>query len=411
MINKIISTSLIVSILLTFSCSYKAEKIDLPVKIDTTDKPILLQEKKVFGVEELKIYASNEFDGARLNDFIKLNDSTIQVVVSPENVPCNTSAYYAFKIWSSEAKSILLEFKYPEGYQHRYYPKVYKSNKWKNIDSSLVFQRDSTTVLKLDISQDTLLVAGGEIHSSTDVQKWYSEKICDGHSNTHEESYGLSKLGRNLPMIDIYNGVKKEKPIVVIMTRQHPPELTGYYGFQSFMETLMNDSKLNKAFFDKYRVLCFPILNPDGVDLGHWRHNAGGVDLNRDWANYNQPEVRQAVDIITKITEKDKAKLILALDFHSTYHDVFYTNIDRKNTTLPTFIDDWFALMNKNIDNYEAYESSSVPKKPVSKTWFYKAFNATAITFEFGDNTPKERIKTISEESAVAMMNLLLKEE
>jgi hypothetical protein len=30
--------------------------------------------------------------------------------------------------------------------------------------------------------------------------------------------------------------------------------------------------------------------NPDGVDKGHWRLNDGGVDLNRDWGPFTQPE-------------------------------------------------------------------------------------------------------------------------
>ena len=40
-------------------------------------------------------------------------------------------------------------------------------------------------------------------------------------------------------------------------------------------------------------VIVYPLMNPDGVDEGHWRHNTGGIDLNRDWAHYNQPETRQ----------------------------------------------------------------------------------------------------------------------
>ena len=149
-------------------------------------------------------------------------------------------------------------------------------------------------------------------------------------------------------------------------------------------------------------------MNPDGVDLGHWRHNAGGVDTNRDWSVYNQPEVKQTVEYITKTLRKNKSKVILGLDFHSTYKDVFYTNTIRKETTLPNFIDDWFKALEQNIPNYKVNEAAGNSSKPVSKGWFLYGHNATGITYEIGDATPKDRIKLIGKVTAEQMMRVLL---
>jgi len=85
-------------------------------------------------------------------------------------------------------------------------------------------------------------------------------------------------------------------------------------------------------------VLAFPILNPDGVDLRHCRHNSKNVDLNRDWFRYNRLEIRNVVSYIDSIVKKDKGKIVLDLDFHSTYEDVFYTNEKREGTSLPNLI-------------------------------------------------------------------------
>ncbi|MEM9142625.1 MAG: M14 family metallopeptidase, partial [Bacteroidota bacterium] len=194
-----------------------------------------------------------------------------------------------------------------------------------------------------------------------------------------------------------------------VMTRQHPPEVTGYFAYQRFMETLVSQGDLTRDFFDTYRVLAFPNLNPDGVDLGHWRHNAHGVDLNRDWSRYRQPEVRQTVAFIEKTSKKDKGQIVLGLDFHSTYEDVFYTNAQREGTSLPHFISDWFAQLEKEIPDYMVNEKPSPNgARPVSKGWFLHGKNATAITYEIGDHTPKDRIAVIGRESAVAMMKILL---
>ena len=92
-----------------------------------------------------------------------------------------------------------------------------------------------------------------------------------------------SEQNRDLIGLDIYNGEAKGKEMLVILSRQHPPELTGYFAMQSFIDELLNDTKLSNDFRKKYRILVYPMVNPDGVDLGHWRHNTGGIDLNRDW--------------------------------------------------------------------------------------------------------------------------------
>jgi len=152
-------------------------------------------------------------------------------------------------------------------------------------------------------------------------------------------------------------------------------------------------------------------MNPDGVDLGHWRHNAGGVDLNRDWSVYNQPEIKSVVKYIDKSLKKSKSELILGLDFHSTWYDVFYTNTQRKSTAIPNFIDDWFSALEENIDGYKVNEQAGNSNKPVSKGWFLYGHNAVGITYEIGDKTSKEDIKIISGTSANQMMNILLKSD
>ena len=150
-------------------------------------------------------------------------------------------------------------------------------------------------------------------------------------------------MGKDLWFLDIKNGDVKNKDVIIILSRQHPPEVTGYFAMQTFVDELLSESALATAFRKKYRILLFPLMNPDGVDLGHWRHNAGGVDLNRDWAYYHQPENRQIADFIVKTVKKNKSEVILGLDFHSTWWDVYYTNREIPKF-IPYFKDYWFLV-------------------------------------------------------------------
>jgi len=148
-------------------------------------------------------------------------------------------------------------------------------------------------------------------------------------------------------------------------------------------------------------------MNPDGVDLGHWRHNTGGIDLNRDWAYYHQPEVKQVANYIVKTAKKNKSKVILGMDFHSTYYDVLYTN-QQSAKNLPHYKDYWVAGIREVLSKEKIRESPSNVGAPVSKGWFLTQFEAEGIVYEVGDNTPRDLIGKKGQAAAIEMMQLLI---
>lgn len=391
----------------TISCS-GIKNIKFPIDVDTTSKPITIQKKNIFSTENMEVFATNQFLGARLNGFEKVNDSIIKVRIEPENSPINNSAYYSFKTWASHTKQVYFLFEYPQEYAHRYTPKVKRGElPWRTIDSMNISEKDGNTLVIMNLDKDTTWISAQEVVSSKDTEKWITDLTKKKRDYVSLESAGKSTLGKNIPVLDIYKGTAKYKDIIVLVTRHHPPEVTGFFAFKEFLQTILEDSELSSKFLNEYRVLAFPILNPDGADLGNWRHNANGVDLNRDWGKYRQPEIRQLVQYITKKLKDDEGRLILGLDFHSTYEDVFYTNTEREKTSLPNFIDEWFEGLEKNIPGYKVNEKPGISTKPVSKGWFLLAHGAVGITYEIGDQTPRDKIKLVGKVSAEEMMQIL----
>ena len=106
-------------------------------------------------------------------------------------------------------------------------------------------------------------------------------------------SHGYHRFfGPKRPLTVIHSGGTSKKSIVLI-ARQHPPEIPGgTFAFNAFFETLMANDELANTFRDTFNIITFPMPNQDGVDLGYWRHNANGVDLNRDWIAFTQPETK-----------------------------------------------------------------------------------------------------------------------
>ncbi|NNC70343.1 MAG: hypothetical protein HKN90_05920, partial [Flavobacteriaceae bacterium] len=74
------------TLILLFSCK-SVRTVDFEKPVDTKTKPITFQTKQIYRLENVGVYASNQFDGARLNGFERVNDSTATVIILPENEP------------------------------------------------------------------------------------------------------------------------------------------------------------------------------------------------------------------------------------------------------------------------------------------------------------------------------------
>lgn len=403
----------ILVILVTFlsGCKdYKLQTFDYSENFDTNTKEIEIQQKKNYAYPKIGIYFDNQFAGARLNNITNTSDTSFSVLITPENEPINQSPWYAFRIWSDEDKSISITLDYKD-VKHRYIPKISKNRKtWKHfLASDILFNEDSTSAtFTLQVSKDTLWVSAQELNTSDDIKLWIDEQSSSNYFTL--KSAGKSKLGRNIPVVHFVKEKAKNKNLLVLLSRQHPPEVSGYLALQAFVNRIVQWDELSNDFLDEYNILMFPLLNPDGVDMGHWRHNAGGIDTNRDWAYYRQPEIKQVAEYIIKFVNDNKNKVNLALDFHSTQKDIYYTMDSTLKTRIYGFNDKWLDAIEKSITDYTPNEEASGLRMPISKTWFFREFKAEAVTFEFGDETDRDFIRKKSMVAAQEMMKILLED-
>jgi len=404
---NLLAFSTLFSFLIAGCSSIKLKTFEYPDPVDTNSREISYQDKKTYSINDA-VFADNQFDGARLNDFTQVNDSTFQVTILPENEPINKSPHYAFRIWSSQPQTLYVQLNYPTT-KHRYVPKLSTDGEhWKPIDSMNYQLIDSAknALLRLNVENKKLWVSAQELKTSVEASNW-SKQIAN-HKDVRFKTIGKSKLKRDLVGLDIYNGNPENKELIVILSRQHPPEVSGYLAMQSFVEEILKENRLQKDFRTNYRILVFPLLNPDGVDLGHWRHNAGGIDLNRDWAYYRQEEIKTIVNFIVNTAKASKNKVILGLDFHSTQEDLYYSFSDDMHSEIYPFKDYWMGAIDDALPNYTPDDQPFPLSQPISKGWFFKQFNAESLTYEIGDETPRDFIKLKAQVAAREMMKLLI---
>ncbi|MBO6575390.1 MAG: hypothetical protein JJ896_08245 [Rhodothermales bacterium] len=377
---------------------------DPPGSTITVSKPITTPDRRTWNVGAIGV--TNDYVGARLNELTQVNDTLLLGTIRPENAPINNSAWFGFKIWSETDRDVWVRLEYEDG-DHRYIPKVSSDGSaWRAIDNS-AFRVDTTGerragLMKLRVSPDTLWVSGQERLVSTFYDDWTA--LIAGHPDATLRRVAESTYGSPIRLLDM--GPDDSDEFVLLISRQHPPEVTGALAVLTFIERIMQEDDLARAFRARYRILAVPLMNPDGVDDGHWRHNAGGVDLNRDWIAFNQPETRAVAQYFVDTVGDGTVRF--AADFHSTQVDVFYTTLRHLVSNTPGLVDLWLADIAEALPDYHVNDAPRDVESPTSKSWFYLQFNATAMTYEVGDETDRDTIRAVATAGAESMMRRLL---
>ena len=171
---------------------------------------------------------------------------------------------------------------------------------------------------------------------------------------------------------------------------------------------MLGDSPLAREFRDRFAIIAIPLMNPDGVAKGHWRHNANGVDLNRDWGPFTQPETQNILPLLETLDESG-TRIRLMLDFHSTRSNLFYTQLAEESELAGEFASTWLGRARQRLPDYEfEHDARETSEQANSKNYFFVRYGIPAITYELGDETERDDIRQSASVFAQEMMRLLL---
>ncbi len=373
--------------------------------IDTRSRPVTLQEKLTTYFKKTGIWLSNDFTGSRLNSILELNDTLFLATIAPENTPVNMSPWYAFRIWTEKQKTIYIKLIYKNG-MYRYIPRLSLDGiHWTQIADSnwSINAADSSALMKLTLDQEGLWVAAQELITSKDTYRWV-DRLSE-MPYIKNDIIGYSHQGKPIMAMTISNTTRKNT--LVILSRQHPPEIPGYLEMVSFVETLAGNGRQAKKFRKHFRTIVVPLMNPDGVDNGHWRHNLGGIDLNRDWRFFNQPETMAFREYL--LSEVDSGDVKFGIDFHSTQVDLFYIQKEENLIAGKRLALEWLEAINASFPGHSFSPEPTGMTAQISKNWFLHELGAESVTYEVGDNTPRDVISKRGAAAAYILMKMLLK--
>ena len=331
----------------------------------------------------------------------------LKIFINPElDDSINPSPWFAFRK-SEHSKSIKLALDY-KNYHHRYHPKISIDKKsWNKIDEANISKIENGKVIVIDFSPSSQknYVASQELITNFWYNKWYNE--LENSGRVRREVIGFSVLKNPIPMFFVEKNINN--PYILILGRQHPPEVTGAFAMRGFINQLLNKNSLSDSFLKNYNILFVPLMNPDGVMNGYWRYNENKKDLNRDWGIFIQPET-DAVN--KKLTELKNKKLALFIDFHSTFKNLFYISDIAEESPLKNFLKDWLLDSRKSLSeaNYKYEIINSLNKdNGVSKNYIYNKYKIPSVTYEVSDNEDRDVIQQSSSILAINLMELLLR--
>ena len=143
--------------------------------------------------------------------------------------------------------------------------------------------------------------------------------------------------------------------------------------------------------------------NPDGVDGGHWRLNAGGVDLNRDWGTFSQPETKALSEWIK--AQAGSRSVVSMMDFHSTDRTVIYA--PPLNAPSPTinFLPALEKVLKDRLTAAPEWSYGHNANGGTSKGWALEQLKAPGITVELWDQIPKADARALGAAAADALID------
>lgn len=338
-----------------------------------------------------------DFEGASASTCAVRGERDFALLVTPEHAPpINPSPWYAFRYETVGEAPVTVTLGYLGG-QHRYAPKWRGDDgAWRDLPAEPSADGKGA-VIRLPAGRG--MVAAQEIippaAARADLARWSAA------SGAQPFTIGTSHDGR--PIEAIRFGRSDAPKLVVLLGRQHPPEVTGAIAMAAFVDTLA----ARAGDLGDVQVLVVPMLNPDGVTRGHWRANRGAVDLNRDWGEFTQPETRAVKAWLDALPAG--VRPVLMVDFHSTSRNLFYVQGDEASPAQQRFLDEWLVGREKAFPGYPftLEPRNANPGSGTAKNWFHATYAIPSYTYEVADTADRAATRSAARALAESLLGVL----
>jgi hypothetical protein len=339
-----------------------------------------------------------DFDGASASACAVTGERDFALLVTPEHAPpINPSPWYAFRYKTAGDAPVTVTLRYT-GARHRYAPKQRSADGvWRDWPVEAAADGEGTTI-RLPAGEG--VIAAQEIITPGDARA----DLARWSAATGAQVFTLGQSHDGRPIEAIRLGRADAPRLVILLGRQHPPEVTGAIAMRAFVDALAAQA----SGFGDVQFLVVPMLNPDGTARGHWRANRGGVDLNRDWGTFTQPETRSVKAWLDALPAG--VRPVLMVDFHSTRTNLFYVQgPGEASAAQQRFLAAWLEGRENALAGYPftLEPRNANPGSGTAKNWFHTAYAIPSYTYEVADDADRAATRSAARVLAESLLPAL----
>lgn len=347
-----------------------------------------------------------DFEGASRSACYVEDERTLSILVTPEHLPpINPSPWYAFRYSAAKGGKLTVNVRYI-GARHRYAP-VWRGSG--NPATFAVTVAQDKEAVSITLPPGKGFVSGQPLVTAVHYDRLLGQLAKSGRGK--RIVLGQSHDARPIKAVRLGNAAAPR--LVVLLGRQHPPEVTGATAMDVFSLAIAKLVGSGAIDGKQFQFLIVPLLNPDGVARGHWRANLGGADLNRDWGAFKQPETRAVGDWLARLSPD--VRPVLMLDFHSTNRNLFYVQGDEASAQGKMFLAAWLGGKEADFAGYpfRIEPRDANPGSGTTKNWFNATYGIPSYTYEVGDDSDPAAVRAAAEalaQNVIPSLALALKE-
>ena len=264
------------------------------------------------------IHISSAFDGGAI-DVVSLADpQDIQLNIRSDNAS-DFAQWFYFGLHGAAGQPVRLNFvnagqsAYPKGWEGYRVACSEDHQNWFRLDTDFDGQ---TMRVAFTPTSNCVYLAYFEPYS----YERHLDLIGAAATSEHVtlERLGSTLDGRDMLLLQITRAQSAtplaQKKKVWLIARQHPGETMAEWFVEGFLERLLDDADpTSRVLLDTCAFYVVPNMNPDGAVRGNLRTNAGGANLNREWA---APSLETSPEVYWVRQKMHEVGVDLSLDAH-----------------------------------------------------------------------------------------------
>ena len=203
------------------------------------------------------------FPAARRGQCETMKRGGVRLTIVPEDDgEINNSPWYAFRVQPKTPGTAQIELQYVNG-DHRYWPKwSVDGDRWERVPDSWFREHwfGGGATIRVTLNDEPIWIAAQEILLPDELAA-FGQGFAD-KGLLESSTLGLSMAGN---AIERWDSNSDAADVVLLVGRQHPPEVTGALGMQAFLDAVYDDSSRANNFRENFHIVIVPFMNPDGV--------------------------------------------------------------------------------------------------------------------------------------------------